>query len=139
MTILDTNVLSALMRTSPDLVVVAWLDRQPADSIWITSVTVFETRFGLALLPQGKKRVGLERAFEQVVVDDLANRVLDFDSVAAAAAARLAADRQRAGRTVDLRDTLIAGIAQARRATIATRNTTHFEGLDVLVVDPWKA
>ena len=139
MTILDTNVLSALMRTSPDLAVVAWLDRQPADSIWITSVTVFETRFGLALLPQGKKRVGLERAFEQVVVDDLANRVLDFDSVAAAAAARLAADRQRAGRTVDLRDTLIAGIAQARRATIATRNTTHFEGLDVLVVDPWKA
>lgn len=138
MTILDTNVLSALMRTSPDLAVVSWLDRQPADSIWITSVTLFEARFGLALLPQGKRRLGLERAFEKVVEEDLENRVLDFDAIAGAAAARLAADRQRAGRVVDLRDTLIAGIAQARRATIATRNTRHFEGLDVVVVDPWK-
>ena len=139
MTILDTNVLSALMRTSPDAAVVSWLDRQPADSIWITSVTLFEARFGLAFLPHGKKRLGLERAFEKVVAEDLANRVLDFDSVAASAAARLAADRQHDGRVVDLRDTLIAGIAQARRATIATRNTKHFEGLDVPVVDPWKA
>lgn len=138
MTILDTNVLSALMRTSPDLAVVSWLDRQPADSIWITSVTLFEARFGLALLPQGKRRLGLERAFEKVVEEDLENRVLDFDAIAGAAAARLAADRQRAGRVVDLRDILIAGIAQARRATIATRNTRHFEGLDVVVVDPWK-
>jgi toxin FitB len=138
-TILDTNVLSALMRTKPDVAVVSWLDRQPADAIWITSVTLFEARFGLALLPKGKRRFGLERAFEQVVEEDLANRILDFDSVAAAAAARLAAERQRAGRIVDLRDTLIAGIAQARRATIATRNTKHFEGLDVPVVDPWRA
>lgn len=139
MTILDTNVLSALMRTSPDAAVVSWLDRQPADSIWITTVTMFEARFGLALLAHGKKRLGLERAFETVVAEDLANRVLDFDSAAASVAARLAAERQRAGRVVDLRDTLIAGIAQARRATIATRNTKHFEGLDVPVVDPWKA
>jgi toxin FitB len=138
-TILDTNVLSALMRTKPDVAVVSWLDRQPADAIWITSVTLLEARFGLALLPKGKRRLGLERAFEQVVEEDLANRVLDFDSVAAAAAARLAAERRRAGRIVDLRDTLIAGIAQARRATIATRNTKHFEGLDVAVVDPWRA
>lgn len=139
MTILDTNVLSALMRTKPDVAVVSWLDRQPADAIWITSVTLLEARFGLALLPKGRRRLGLERAFEQVVEEDLANRVLDFDSVAAAAAARLAAERRRAGRIVDLRDTLIAGIAQARRATIATRNTKHFEGLDVAVVDPWRA
>jgi toxin FitB len=138
-TILDTNVLSALMRTKPDVAVVSWLDRQPADAIWITSVTLLEARFGLALLPKGKRRLGLERAFEQVVEEDLANRVLDFDSVAAAAAARLAAERRRAGRIVDLRDTLIAGIAQARRAIIATRNTKHFEGLDVAVVDPWRA
>jgi predicted nucleic acid-binding protein len=74
-----------------------------------------------------------------VVEDDLANRVLDFDSIAADAAARLAAERRHAGRPVDLRDTLIAGIALARRATIATRNTKHFEGLDVPVVDPWSA
>lgn len=139
MIILDTNVLSALMRTSPDLAVVSWLDRQPADSIWVTSITVFEARFGLALLPRGRKRLGLEAAFERVVEEDLENRVLDFDAAAAASAARLAADRKSAGRAADLRDTLIAGIAQARRATIATHNTRHFEGLDVPVVDPWKA
>lgn len=138
MTLLDTNVLSALMRTVPDRAVVGWLDRQPADSIWITNVTVFEVRFGLALLPSGKKRRELEQAFERVVEEDLANRVLDVDTAAATAAAELAADRQRAGRPVDLRDTLIAGIAHARRATIATRNTKHFDGLDVPVVDPWR-
>ena len=137
MTILDTSVLSAIMRTRPEAVVVEWLDRQPADSVWLSSITVFETWFGLALLPKGRRRRGLERAFESVLTEDLANRVLDFDSVAAATAAQLAANRQRAGRVVDLRDTLIAGIALARRATIATRNTRHFEGLDVPVINPW--
>jgi hypothetical protein len=137
--ILDTNVLSALMRTTPDAAVVDWLDRQPADSVWLTTVTVFETRFGLALLPKGRRRLTLERAFERVLSEDLSNRVLDFDAPAAAAAADLAAERQRRGRVADLRDTLIAGIAQARRATLATRNTKHFTGLDVPVVDPWTA
>jgi toxin FitB len=135
--VLDTNVLSALMRTKPDALVVDWLDRQPADSIWVTSITVFEARFGLALLPKGKRRRSLERAFERVLTEDFSSRVLSLDEMAAATAGQLAAERQRAGRVVDLRDTLIAGIAQARRATIATRNTRHFEGLDVPVVDPW--
>jgi predicted nucleic acid-binding protein len=135
--VLDTNVLSALMRSSPDAVVVEWLDRQPADSVWLTSITVFEARFGLALLPKGRRRSGLERAFDRVLMEDLSSRVLTLDEMAAVTAAQIAADRQRAGRIVDLRDTLIAGIAQARRATIATRNTRHFEGLDVPVVDPW--
>jgi predicted nucleic acid-binding protein len=83
--------------------------------------------------------VGLRPVFDRVLEQDLENRVLDFDSAAAASAARLAAERKSAGRTVNLRDTLIAGIAHTRRATIATRNTRHFEGLDVPVVDPWKA
>jgi len=135
--VLDTNVLSALMRVDPDVTVVDWLDRQPADSVWLSSITVFEARFGLALLPKGRRRVALQLAFERVLAEDLANRVLDFDSMAAATAAQLAADQQRTGRSVDLRDTMIAGIALARRATIATRNTKHFEGLDVPVVDPW--
>ena len=125
------------MRTNPDDIVVEWLDRQPADSVWLTSITVFEARFGLALLPKGRRRSGLERAFDRVLTEDLSSRVLALDEMAAVTAAQLAADRQRAGRIVDLRDTLIAGIAQARRATIATRNTRHFEGLDVPVVDPW--
>ena len=137
MIVLDTNVLSALMRTSPDAVVVEWLDRQPADSVWLTSITVFEARFGLALLPKGRRRNALERAFDRVLTEDLSSRVLTLDEMAAVTAAQIAADRRRAGRIVDLRDTLIAGIAQARRATIATRNTRHFEGLDVPVVDPW--
>ena len=139
MIILDTNVLSALMRTNPDATVVRWVDGQPADSLWVTSVTVFEVRFGLAVLPRRRNWIGLEAAFERVLEEDLENRVLDFDRAAAAAAARLAADRKAAGRSADLRDTLMAGIALARRATIATRHTRHFEGLDVSVVDPWTA
>lgn len=137
MIILDTNVLSALMRTTPEASVITWLDRQPAESIWITSITLFETRLGLALLPKGKRRQALETAFSQLLEEDLENRVLDFDSAAAAEAATLAADRQRAGRPVDIRDTQIAGIALARHAVVATRNTRHFSDLKVPVVDPW--
>ena len=137
MIILDTNVLSALMRTAPDAPVIAWLDQQPADSIGITSITVFETRFGLGILPAGRRRRALEAAFARVLDEDLENRVLDFDAVAAVSAAALAAGRHRAGRPVELRDTQIAGIAVARHATLATRNVRHFADLDVPVVDPW--
>lgn len=139
MIILDTNVLSALMRTAPEAAVVRWLDRQPAESIWITSITLFETRLGLALLPKGQRRRSLELAFDRLLEEDLENRVLDFDSVAADEAAALAATRQKAGRPVDMRDTQIAGIALARRATLATRNVRHFQDLSVTVVDPWEA
>jgi hypothetical protein len=136
--ILDTNVLSALMRTAPEPQVVRWLDRQPAESIWITSITLFETRLGLALLPRGRRRQALESAFDRLLVEDLENRVLDFDSAAAVEAAALAAARQRAGRPVDMRDTQIAGIALARRAALATRNTRHFKDLSITVLDPWQ-
>ena len=139
MIILDTNVLSALMRTAPDAPVVTWLDRQPAESVWITSITVFEARLGLALLPQGRRQRALEAAFARLLEDDLENRVLDFDAAAATSAASLAADRQRAGRPADVRDTQIAGIALARHATLATRNARHFADLKVPVVDPWTA
>jgi predicted nucleic acid-binding protein len=136
--ILDTNVLSALMRTAPEAQIVRWLDHQPAESIWITAVTLFETRLGLALLPRGRRRQLLELAFDRLLQEDLENRLLDFDSVAATEAAALAAARQRAGRTVDMRDTQIAGIALARRATLATRNVRHFQELSVNVIDPWQ-
>lgn len=139
MIILDTNVLSALMRTRPEAPVVAWLDRQPAESVWITSITLFEARLGLALLPTGRRRQTLEAAFARLLKEDLENRVLDFDSAAAAEAASLAAERQKAGRPVDMRDTQIAGIALARRATLATRNVRHFGDLKIPVVDPWTA
>jgi predicted nucleic acid-binding protein len=139
MIILDTNILSALMRTVPEAPVVAWLDRQPAESVWITSITLFEARLGLALLPTGRRRQTLEAAFARLLKEDLENRVLDFDSAAAAEAASLAAERQIAGRPVDMRDTQIAGIALARRATLATRNVRHFGDLKIPVVDPWAA
>jgi predicted nucleic acid-binding protein len=139
MIILDTNVLSALMRTAPEVQVVRWLDDQPAESIWITSITLFETRLGLALLPKGQRQRLLESAFDRLLEEDLENRVLDFDSAAAAEAANLAASRQKVGRPVDMRDTQIAGIALARRAKLATRNVKHFQDLSVAVIDPWKA
>lgn len=137
MIILDTNVLGALMHTVPDPKVVAWLDRQPAESVWITSITLFETRFGLALLPLGRRRQALESAFDQLLNEDLENRVLDFDSVAATAAASLAAARQKRGQAMDMRDTQIAGIALARHATLATRNARHFADLKISIINPW--
>jgi len=138
MIILDTNVLSELMRVAPDPAVTNWLDEQPPESIWLTSITVFESRFGLALLPSGKRRRTLEETFERLLAEDLAYRVLAFDAEAAAQAALLAATRQRAGRTVDVRDTQIAGIAIARRATLATRNLKHFDDLPTPVLSPWE-
>ena len=125
------------MRTVPDAAVLEWLDRQPADSVWITSITLFEARFGLALLPAGRRRQVLEAAFDDLLREDLENRVLDFDSVAATAAASLAAARQKSGRPVDMRDTQIAGIVLARRATLATRNIRHFVDLKISIIDPW--
>ena len=110
------------MQKVPDPTVIEWLDQQPAESVWITSITLFEARLGLALLPNGRRRQALELAFEQLLAKDLEERVLDFDRSAAEAAAGLAAERQRKGRTVDMRDTQIAGIVIARRATLATRN-----------------
>jgi predicted nucleic acid-binding protein len=135
--VIDTNVLSALMREVPDRPVVEWLDRQAAESIWITSITLFEARLGLALLPKGKRRQALESAFDKLLVEDLEGRVLDFDQPAAEAAAQLAAVRQREGHTIDMRDTQIAGIVIARRAELATRNVRHFSDLNVEVINPW--
>jgi toxin FitB len=135
--ILDTNVLSALMRSPPDASVVRWLDRQPSESVWITSITVFEARLGLATMPAGARRKQLTLAFDKILAEDLENRVLDFDVAAASEAAALAAMRQDKGRPVDLRDTQIAGIALARRAAIATGNVRHFEDAGVTILDPW--
>lgn len=138
MIILDTNVLSALMRKVPEPEVVRWLDRQPPESVWITAITVFEARMGLALLLAGRRRKTLEAALATLLAQDLENRVLAFDNAAAIEAAALAAKRERAGQPVDFRDTQIAGIALARRATLATRNVRHFHDLAVRVINPWE-
>ncbi len=138
MIILDTNVLSAMIRPRPDEQVVAWLDKQPRTSMWITSVTIFEIQFGLHILPVGKRRSLLTRAFEAVLSEDIRGRVAPFDTTAAEYSAELMASRHKKGRPVELRDTMIAGIALACHASIATRNVSHFEELSVPVVNPWE-
>jgi toxin FitB len=139
MIVLDTNVLSALMLRQPDASVVAWLDRQAADSIWTTAITVFEIRFGLALLAPSKRRRDLEDAFARALTDDFEGRVLPFEEEAASRAAAEAARRQHSGRRVDFRDVEIAGIVASRSATLATRNVRHFDDLGISVVNPWTA
>jgi len=127
------------MQKVPNPAVVEWLDQQPAESVWITNITLLEARLGLALLPNGRRRQALELAFEQLLSEDLEGRVLDFDRPAAEAVAGLAAERQRSGRTVDMRDTQIAGIVIARRATLASRNVKRYADLTAEVVNPWEA
>ncbi len=139
MILLDTNVLSALMRREADPVVVAWLDQQPPESIWTTAITVFEIRFGLEILASGRRRRSLEDAFARALDQDFDGRVLPFDQTAAEAAAVIAAEQRRVGRPVEIRDVEIAGIAAARKATLATRNTRHFEATGIALVDPWSA
>ncbi len=138
MIILDTNVLSALMRQVPEAAVVAWLDKQPRISVWTTSITVFEIRFGLQILPAGKRRNALTMAFEELLLK-INQRVIPFDAGAARLASELMALRHRRGKPVELRDTMIAGIVLTHKATLATGNTAHFEDLSTPIVNPWTA
>jgi predicted nucleic acid-binding protein len=138
MIILDTNVLSALMRQTPDTAVVLWLDNQPRTSIWTTSITVLEVRFGLQILPTGKRRSALVEAFEGVL-EKMARRVVPFDVAAAEHAADLMASRHHKGRPGEIRDTMIAGIVLAHHAALATRNTAHFGDTGVPLINPWAA
>ena len=139
MIVLDTNVLSALMQRDFDAKAVAWLDGLPAESVWTTAITVFEVRFGIELLAAGRRRRRLEEAFVEALAEDFEGRILPFDQAAAEAAGSIAADRRRAGRTVEIRDMQIAGIVTARKATLATRNLQHFAELGLTLVDPWSA
>lgn len=139
MILLDTNVVSALMRHDANPAVVAWLDGQPPESIWTTSITVFEIHFGLEILERGRRRHALERAFTVALEEDFGGRVLAFDQAAAQAAAAIAAAQRRAGRPVEIRDVQIAGMVAARKATLATRNIRHFEGTGIALIDPWSA
>jgi toxin FitB len=138
MILLDTNILSALMLREPDPAVVSWLDRQSVESVWTTTITVFEIRFGLENLPGGRRQHQLEEIFNQALEEDLEDRVLPFDLAAARASASMAAQQRKSGRPVEIRDVQIAGIAFARKATLATRNTRHFQGLGIHLIDPWK-
>ncbi len=126
------------MKLPTDVVVVEWFGRQPRSSIWTTAVTVFEIRFGLHVMGRGRRRTLLVDAFEAALVM-MGGRIASFDNAAAREAAELMVVRQKRGRPVDVRDTMIAGIALAHHATLATRNTAHFADLSVPVVNPWSA
>ncbi len=137
MILLDTNVVSAVMQNRPDPAVVGWLNQQPVEEIWLPSVVVFELRYGLALLPGGARRRRLEQGLETLLSELVQGRIAPLDGLAAGKAAQLAAQRKAKGTPVDLRDTLIAGIAQACGATLATRNGRHFQDLAVAVINPF--
>lgn len=137
MIILDTNVVSALMSIRPDEVVVQWMDQQPDSSIWTSSVTIFEIASGIEALARGRKRDRLRSEFDRFLEEDIEGRILPFDELAAETAASLVGTRRRGGRVGELRDAMIAGIAIGRRATLATRNTRHFDDLPVPAVNPW--
>jgi toxin FitB len=139
MVILDTNVVSELMDAKPHATVIHWLDRQSWTSLWTTSVTILEIRYGLTIMPDGRRRAQREAAFARLIDENFEDRVLQFDRAAAEETASLMGARHRAGRLGELRDNMIAGIALAQRATLATRNVRHFDDLAVPVVDPWQA
>ena len=138
MILLDTNVVSALMEER-ETQVLKWLDGQPKASIWITSITVMEIRYGLQILNLGRRREDLAKAFEDVLELDIEQRIAPFDAAAGQQAGELMAERKVRGRVMDIRDTMIAGIALATRATLATRNMAHFADLTVPVINPWTA
>ena len=139
MIVLDTNVVSELMKTEPSAALIRWLNQQPRVSIWICTITVFEIRLGIGLLPMGRRRSQLEHGLARMLSEQIESRILPFDTAAAEEAAILAAQRQRSGRVGELRDTVIAGIAISRRSTLATRNIRHFADLPTPAVDPWTA
>jgi hypothetical protein len=139
MIVLDTNVISALMRETPDTTVIRWLDRQQRASIWTTSVNVFETRFGLQIMPVGKRQSAMMALYARMLSDTIQGRIALFDSAAAQQAAELAAQRKAKGRPIEIRDTMIAGIVLASHAALATRNVKHFEEIASSVVNPWEA
>ncbi len=120
-----------------DATVVVWLDQQPPESIWTTAVTIFEIRFGIALLSPGRRQRQLGDALTKVLDEDLAGRILPFDHEAAAEAAKRAAERRAIGKPLDFRDIEIAGIVSSRRAKLATRNVRHFQDLGIELLDPW--
>lgn len=136
MIILDTNVLSELMRPNPSAQVVSWVGKQPTMELFTTSITEAEIFYTIELLTRGKRRDGLLAAAEAMFQDDLAGRILDFDSEAARVFSRIAVRRRAMGRPISHPDAQIAAIAQLRGAVLATRNTADFANCGIRVIDP---
>lgn len=138
MIVLDTNVLSELLRPAPAPRVEAWLSAQDGAKVCFTTVGEAELRLGVAILPTGRRRTALAAAIEGILEEDFRDRVLSFDCAAARAYAAIAADRRAAGRPISQFDCQIAAIARANGAAVATRNVGDFEACGISVIDPWK-
>lgn len=138
MILLDTNVVSELMRPVPDPKVVRWLDDQPAADVWICAVTVGEIRLGIALLPEGRRRERLAGLAEAMIQEDFSERCLPYDMLAATEYAAIVASRTRRGLPISVEDAQIAAIARSGGLTLATRNIKDFSDIDELpLLNPW--
>ena len=137
MILLDTNVISELMRAEPAQTVLDWFGKHDAGDLFISAVTEAELRTGVAILPEGQRRDRLQVAIDAMIDQDFQSRVLPFDSPAAKAYAEIAAQRRAAGRPIAEADCQIAAIARATDASIATRNVKDFDGCGVRVINPW--
>ncbi len=137
MILLDTNILSELMRTGASPKVIKWLDQQAASALYISSITRAEIELGICLLPTGKKKDSLKAA-AQDMFDDFSSRCLSFDESSAVVYAQLVAKRRALGRPVSVEDAQIASIAITHCLTLATRNTSDFKFIDELtLINPW--
>lgn len=137
-TLLDTNVLSELLRAAPDEAVVAWVAAQPGESLFVTAVTEAEMRLGVRLLPSGKRRQALEVAVGAMFAEDFAGRIRAFDSAAVPSYVEIASTRRASGRPISQFDAQIAAIARCHGDQLATRNVSDFEGCGLALVDPWR-
>lgn len=137
MIVLDTNVLSELMRPEPSEQVVQWIAKQPAGELFTTAVTEAEIFYGIKLLARGKRRDLLLEAAEAMFAEDFVDRVFGFESGAARLFAGIAAHRRAAGKPIHHADAQIAAIAQLHNAKLATRNAADFSDCGVEVIDPW--
>jgi len=138
MIILDTNVVSELMRAQPAELVARWVTAQVTAMLYVTAITQAEILHGIGLLPGGKRRLALEAAAEVMFTEDFGGRILSFGSEAARAYADIAIERRKAGRPITQFDAQIAGIARSNRSALATRNVSDFEGCGIPVINPWK-
>jgi predicted nucleic acid-binding protein len=137
--LLDTNVLSELLRAEPDGQVLRWFSQQHADALFVSAITQAEMLYGAALLPRGRRRAQLEQALQAMFDEEFARRVLPFDGQAAVAYAALVATRRSAGTPISQFDAQIAAIALTHRATLVTRNVGDFGGCGLTIINPWQA
>lgn len=138
MIILDTNVVSELLRPAPEQRVVAWLAGLDGAGVYLTTITEAELRLGVAILPEGRRRDELAEMIDRIICEDFAGRILPFDSRAAEAFAAIAAARRAIGRPILHADCQIAAIARVHGASVATRNMPDFTDCGIDLINPWK-